>query len=65
VNALTKYKDAPLHFAVAQGDARMVALLVKSGARADIENDDGDTPVDIAKKMGRTEILAELAKAST
>ena len=46
-----------LHDAVWQDNIEGVRLLVNAGARLDIKGKNGDTPLDIAKKMGVKRLL--------
>ncbi|WP_292748377.1 ankyrin repeat domain-containing protein [Nostoc sp. NMS4] len=51
-----------LHDAVWQDNIEGVRLLVNAGASLDIKGKNGDTPLDIAKKSGRKEIVAMLSR---
>jgi ankyrin repeat protein len=42
-----------LHQAVSRGNARMIAALLRAGARTDVEAEDGRTPRMLAKELGR------------
>jgi ankyrin repeat protein len=52
-----------LHDAVWQNNVEGVRVLVNAGARTDIKGKNGETPLDIAKKNGRKEIIAILSGA--
>jgi ankyrin repeat protein len=45
------------------GDAAMIELLLKSGARADVRNKDGLTPLELARKLGHANLIPALEKA--
>jgi len=49
-----------LHDAVWQNNVEGVKLLVNAGARLDIKGNKGNTPLDLAKKSGRKEIVTIL-----
>ncbi|MDA7949327.1 MAG: ankyrin repeat domain-containing protein [Hyphomicrobiaceae bacterium] len=49
VNLQTHNLMTPLHWAAATGKHELCELLLKSGANAAIENDEGNTPADLAK----------------
>jgi uncharacterized protein len=51
VNAVNEVGETPLHAAVAQGPA-MVALLAERGAKLDVKDKQGRTPLDVAISAG-------------
>jgi uncharacterized protein len=63
-NARQERGFAPLHDAAANGNAALVELLLKHGARADAKADDGKTPGDMAAERGYREIAQKLRKAA-
>jgi uncharacterized protein len=62
VNHLDKLGMTPLLYAASIdfGDAAMVDLLLKSGAKANAKNRDGLTALELAKKYRHTHLLASL-----
>ncbi|MGD8499208.1 MAG: ankyrin repeat domain-containing protein [Phycisphaerales bacterium] len=46
------------------GDREVVELLIASGADVNIETNRGQTPLDIAERLGNTEIVEILTKAA-
>jgi ankyrin repeat protein len=44
--------DSAVHFAVRQSDGDLLALLLAAGARADLRNDEGETPLALAEAAG-------------
>ncbi|KAF6828204.1 hypothetical protein CPLU01_08683 [Colletotrichum plurivorum] len=63
VNARGRSGETPLHDSAWKLDARGASLLVDAGARCDIQNSDGQTPVDIAVLRNRPDILEILKRA--
>jgi ankyrin repeat protein len=63
VNSTDKMGMTPLLWAAAMdfGDTAMSALLVKSGARRDVKNKDGLTPLELARQYGHNYQLSVLA----
>jgi TonB family protein len=53
----------PLHFAVLKGSKEVVEFLLANGASPEEKGKDGWTPLDMAERLGRTEIIALLKKA--
>jgi ankyrin repeat protein len=49
-----------LHAAAIFGDLPLVELLLGRGARADLGNDQGKTPLDIAAEQGHDELAERL-----
>ena len=43
-----------LHLAVSKGMVRMVKLLIENGSRYDIKDENGRTPMDLAKELHST-----------
>ncbi len=54
---------APLMTAVAAGDTEIVALLLARGARLDVRDADGATPLHVAARKGHDAVIAVLAAA--
>ena len=67
VNVVDKLGMTPLLWAanVDFGDAAMIELLLKSGAKTDARNKDGLTPLELARKYGHTTLIPPLQKASS
>jgi len=53
----------PLAYAAMKGSAPMVDLLLRNGADATVRTRDGDTPVELALRMGHTEVADQLKRA--
>ena len=68
VNAIDKLGMTPLLWAanIDFGDAAMIELLLRSGAKADVRNKDGLTPLELARKFGHVNLIPafEAAKAT-
>ena len=65
VNVVDKLGMTPLLWAanVDFGDTAMIELLLKSGAKTDVRNKDGLTPLELARKYGHTTLIPILEKA--
>src|SRR5262245_35396551 len=65
VNVVDKLGMTPLLWAanIDFGDAAMLDLLLKSGARADAKNKDAPTPLELARQHGHTNLITALEKA--
>ncbi|KAF6837541.1 hypothetical protein CMUS01_04966 [Colletotrichum musicola] len=63
VNARGRSGETPLHDSAWKLDARGASLLVDAGARCDIKNSDGQTPVDIVLLRNRPDILEIIKRA--
>lgn len=50
-------KETPLHIAVKNNLKNIVQLLLEKGAKKEAKNSEGKTPLDIAKALGRTDII--------
>jgi ankyrin repeat protein len=65
VNGLTDGKDTPLHLAAQRGQIELVRPLLAHGARKDLVDAKGFTPLDLAKKptpsAARSEARAQVA----
>ena len=48
----TREGNTPLHYCVIQNQCESMRLLLRSGASPQVENNNGKTPVDIAKERG-------------
>jgi ankyrin repeat protein len=62
VNAQSNEGETPLHHAVRARNRRAIELLVSRRAVLDLPNQDGDTPLLLALKLGYDEIAAMLIK---
>ena len=67
VNITDKYKNTSLHILCGKfekdNDQLMLQLLIDNGADLSLQNDEGQTPLKIAKKNKRDELVAILKKA--
>jgi ankyrin repeat protein len=54
------YSATPLHYAALRGNVPMVQLLLSRGADATATNRDGETPLQVARRGSRTEVVAVL-----
>ncbi|KAJ0337707.1 hypothetical protein COL154_006212 [Colletotrichum chrysophilum] len=63
VNLRGRSGETPLHDSAWKLDARGASILVNAGARCDIKNSDGQTPVDIVMLRNRPDILDILRRA--
>jgi len=61
---MSKFEDyrLPLHFAVQMSRPAMIELLIKAGARTDVRNKDGLTPVELARKWGHANLVPALER---
>ncbi|KAF4358163.1 hypothetical protein F8388_009446 [Cannabis sativa] len=55
-----RHAGTPLHHAAKKGLERTVALLLSHGANALVRNDDCQTPLDVARLNGHTEVVRTL-----
>jgi hypothetical protein len=53
----------PLHFAAVNGNHQAAAILLAAGASPTILDDNGDTPIDIARRNGYAALLGILLEA--
>jgi ankyrin repeat protein len=53
----------PLAYAAMKGNPQMVELLVEHGASPSMATREGDTPVELALRMGHTEVADTLKRA--
>jgi ankyrin len=53
----------PLAYAAMKGNPQMVELLVENGANPSMATREGDTPVELALRMGHTEVADTLKRA--
>ena len=58
----TKEGNTPLHYCVIQNQPEAMRLLLRSGAVADVQNNNGKTPLSIAKERGY-HLCEELVRA--
>jgi ankyrin repeat protein len=64
VNVVDKLGMTPLLWAanIDFGDPAMIELLLQSGARVDVRNTDGLTPLELARKFGHTNLIPALER---
>lgn len=61
VNATdAEFGATPLHWATLKGHDAVAGLLIAEGAHREAKNRDGETPLDVARRAGRTSIVALL-----
>ena len=60
--ASVTYRRTPLHQAVLSQDQALIKLLLQYGARIDAKNSDGESPLDLARKLKNARIV-ELLEA--
>lgn len=60
--ALTDQLDAALHFAVANNKIAIINLLIKKGARPNLQNEEGITPLHLAVQNNKIAIIKLLIK---
>jgi ankyrin repeat protein len=53
--------DTPLHLAVMASSVEIARILMRYGARTYRQNEDGDTPIQIAENMGNTRMVSVLS----
>ena len=59
LNVKNEYGNTPLHFAAYYGHTNIVRYLIEKGANIYIENNDGEIPVYVTKKLEIVNILLE------
>jgi len=52
VNAIGDMSETPLHVAVRNGNLRLIAALLKAGAKVGIRSEFGATPAEMAAELG-------------
>lgn len=57
-----QWGNTPLHYAALKGHVRLVARLLRAGAKPDIQNHDGCTPLYLACEQGKSGAVAVLLK---
>lgn len=62
-NLRTADGDTVLHFAVRSGSGRIVRLLLQKGADVNARNVKGETPRDLAQRLGQQDIQYQLASS--
>jgi cytohesin len=60
VEAVNCFGCSALHAAAIRGNRFFAEILIAEGAGVNVENDEGDTPLDLAEEMGHQEISAVL-----
>lgn len=63
VSSVCKDKDSAVHYAAAQGHGDIIELLAAAGAPLDAEDDDGETPKDVAKGKKIASLIQRLIDA--
>ena len=61
VNAVTRWKETPLHMAVRNGKLASAKQLVEAGAKLDVQTAGGDTALELAKKYRKADVEEYLA----
>lgn len=59
-----RISDTPLHIAVREKHVEIVKFLIEKGAKLNIKNSRGKTPLDIAERIGLKEIITILKDAN-
>ncbi len=62
VDATDEHQLTPLMWAAGQGQAQVVTLLLRRGARAELRDDRGLNALDIARQQSHTEVAQLLAR---
>ena len=57
VNAVNNLQQSALHYAVAHGCLETIRVLITHGAHVNVESQEGETPLSIAVKMDRADII--------
>ena len=65
VNAVNAVGNTAMHYAAQTGANRIVEFLAANGARLDVKNKDGKTPLDLALAPGRRQMYANESGAQT
>lgn len=60
VNAFSRDRGTPLHWAIAIDRLPLVQLFLQRGAKTDIKNEEGLTPLEFAEQQGREEMVKAL-----
>jgi ankyrin repeat protein len=64
VPAVTKNKSTPLHLAAERSNKELIELLLKAGADVDQPDAVGVTPLAVARRIGRTDIIDRMSEFS-
>src|SRR5437899_678459 len=62
-NTLLEHGYTPLAYAAMKGNPPMIELLLRNGANPALVSKEGDTPVELALRMGHNEVADLLKKA--
>lgn len=57
INISTTYDGTPLHAAVLWGTQAVISLLLEKGANIDAQDSKGRTPLDLAKRIGKSIVI--------
>ncbi len=60
----TAFGATPLHWAALKGQLEIASYLLEKGADADARNNAGETPLQVAERAKRTELVARLRTAA-
>jgi ankyrin repeat protein len=63
VDTTNTHMNTPLHLAVLASSAEIVVILKRFNANPLLENNDGDTPIDIARTLGNQQLVSLLKSA--
>jgi ankyrin repeat protein len=65
VNAKRSNNETPLHWAALNGQTMIAEMLINKGAKTEVKNSDGSTPLDYAAKSKNKTTITLLEKYSS